>query len=91
MAGFWLVQYLFIDRRYSIWSRGLRTLGFALVILVPSAVKPNVSYRTHGIGFVVGSFFGLGYFFKNKKRIRSYERVEYEEAIPSDGPPIIWN
>lgn len=85
MAAFWLTMYFFIDRRFSAAGRFLRTVGFALILLFPSNVSPNVSYRTHAIGFALGIVFGCIYFVFERKKLRTYERFEYEEVEGWDG------
>lgn len=78
MAGFWLALYLLIERRFSWTKRVVRAVGFGLIVLVPTAIEPAVSYRTHLIGFVVGVVFALAYFSKRKEELRAAERVEYD-------------
>lgn len=78
MAGFWLSQYLFIERRLPPGKRWLRAAGFSLILLVPTVFEPNVSYRTHVLGFVVGAGCGALYFQRNKERFRRAERTEWE-------------
>jgi membrane associated rhomboid family serine protease len=80
MAGFWLTLYVLIERRYSITSRLMRSIGFFLIVFVPSAFDPSVSYRAHAIGFAIGIFAACLYFLKNRKRIRQAETYELEEA-----------
>jgi membrane associated rhomboid family serine protease len=78
MAGFWLTLFVSTERRYSIPKRLLRSVGFALVMLISSTFDPAISHRTHGIGFFTGIVFGLIYFFKTKEKIRAAEVVEFE-------------
>ncbi len=78
MSGFWLVMYFGLDRRYSVADRGVRCLGFALATLFPSTIKPEVSYRTHAAGFVLGVCFGLVYFFLTKAKYRKAEAYDWE-------------
>ena len=78
MAGFWLALYLMLERRVSIGKRLVRALGFGVIVLVPTAFEPAVSYRTHLIGFLVGIAFAIAYFAKHKERFRAAERVVYE-------------
>ncbi len=78
MAGFWLCLYLLIERRFGLGKRVFRAIGFGCIVLVPTAIEPNVSYRTHFIGFVVGVLFGLVYFQRHKARLRASERVVFE-------------
>ncbi len=78
MAGFWLTLYLFVERRFSATKRLLRSIGFSLIVLMPTALEPTVSYRTHLFGFGIGMVLGVGYFYFNKARLRRAERVEVE-------------
>lgn len=76
LGGFWLTLYPAIQRQYSFKNRLIRSLGIALILFAPSTFVPTVSYRTHAIGFALGVLFGLLYFAKNKKQIRSKERYQ---------------
>ncbi len=78
MAGFWLILYLLIERRLSRGKRLLRSLGFGLIVLAPTAWDPSVSYRTHGLGFAAGVVFGMCYFFTKKEIFRRAEQIEWE-------------
>jgi len=78
MAGFWLTLYLFVERRFSPLKRLLRSMGFSLIVLMPTVFEPTVSYRTHLFGFGVGMVLGLGYFQFNKVSLRRAERVEVD-------------
>ena len=76
MAGFWLTLYLFVERRFSPGKRLLRSIGFSLIVLMPTVFEPTVSYRTHALGFGVGVLLGLVYFHYKKESLRRAERVE---------------
>ena len=78
MAGFWLALYLVLERRSSLGKRLIRAVGFGVIVLVPTAFEPAVSYRTHLIGFVVGLVMAIAYFLRHKQRLRAAERVVYE-------------
>jgi membrane associated rhomboid family serine protease len=78
MAGFWLTLYLFVERRFSPVKRLLRSMGFSLIVLMPTVFEPTVSYRTHLFGFGVGMVLGLGFFHLSKASLRRAERVEIE-------------
>ncbi len=78
MAGFWLTLYLFVERRFTPAKRLLRSVGFGVIVLMPTVVEPAVSYRSHALGFGIGVALGLAYFYVNKERLRSAERVERE-------------
>lgn len=58
MAGLWLLLF-FRHADYLSWGhRLMRAIAFSLVVLVPTQFEPQVSYRTHAIGFALGLFFG---------------------------------
>ncbi len=76
MAGFWIVLYLFIERRFDPAKRILRAVGFGFILLVPTVIEPEVSYRTHAIGFALGVVFGVFYFSRRKEALRAAEVVE---------------
>jgi rhomboid protease GluP len=58
MVALWLVLF-FRYADYLSWGhRLMRAIAFALVVLVPTQFEPQVSYRTHAIGFALGIFFG---------------------------------
>jgi membrane associated rhomboid family serine protease len=78
MAAFWLTLYLLVERRTSLRDRIVRAIGFGLIVLVPTAVEPQVSYRTHALGFAAGIALGLAYFVKRKDELRAAERVELD-------------
>lgn len=78
MAAFWLVLYLLVERRTALKMRIVRAIGFGLIVLVPTAVEPSVSYRTHAIGFAVGAAAAVLYFTRNQEALRRHERVELD-------------
>jgi rhomboid protease GluP len=79
MAGFWLMLYVLIERRFSIGKRIVRSVGFALVVFVPTVFEPTVSYRAHAIGFFLGVLSALLYFQRHHETIRQAEVVEEVE------------
>ena len=78
LAGFWLTLYLLVERRLSVKVRLVRAVGFGLIVLVPTAIQPIVSYRTHTIGFLVGVAFAVVYFSRRKEELRRAERIQLE-------------
>jgi rhomboid protease GluP len=74
MGGVWLVLYFLIDRRKTLLQRAIRTLGVALVLLMPSeAFDPTISYQSHLVGFFLGLVFGILFFYFNISRFRQAE------------------
>jgi rhomboid protease GluP len=78
MAGFWLALYLLVERRLRPGKRLLRALGFAAILLLPTAIEPRVSYRAHAIGFALGGAAGALFFGARREALRAAERVEWE-------------
>ncbi len=79
MAGFWLAMYFGIERSQSVANRIVRCVGFTLVLLIPEAFEPVVSYRTHAFGFGLGLLGALPYFWSNRARFRMAEVVVPDE------------
>lgn len=61
LAGFWFTMFVLIDSPRPLWIRFMRATGVSLVILFPTTFEPEVSYRTHAIGFIIGILFALPY------------------------------
>jgi len=78
MGGFWLSLYLLVERRVGPGKRILRAAGFSILVFLPTVLEPEVSYRTHAIGFGLGVAFGLAYFAARKPALRAAERMEME-------------
>jgi rhomboid protease GluP len=78
MAASWLTLFVLIERRFSILKRLLRSIGFALVMLLSSTFDPAISYRTHFIGLFAGVLLALIYFFFSSEKIRAAEILEEE-------------
>lgn len=78
-AGFWLMMYVGLDRRFGIGARLMRAMGVGLIVLFPSTIEPHVSYRAHAIGFAAGMIFGSIYFLKRKNYFRKFEIIKPDE------------
>ena len=89
MAGFWLTIYILIERSRSLRQRLLRSFGFGLILLIPTTLQQNVSYRTHAIGFGLGAIMALLYFQRKKKVIRTAEVVEWDEDPEEKGSYVM--
>jgi rhomboid protease GluP len=81
MAGFWLSMYLVVERTLSVGKRLLRAVGIALVVLVPTTLQEEVSYRAHAIGFGLGALSAFVYFRSRRASIRAAEVVEREDPF----------
>lgn len=77
MGGFWLTMYFYLSRHLSVAQRILRTFGITLILFVPSeAFDPQVSYRAHFIGFLLGLVSAGIYFQLQKSKFRAAEYFE---------------
>lgn len=74
LAGAWLTLYVLVERRLTIPKRLLRATGVFLIVLVPTSIDPEVSYRAHGIGFFFGICLALAYYLGRRDAIRAAER-----------------
>lgn len=88
MAGFWLMMYVLVERRFTMKRRLLRAIGFSLVVFFPTSLQEGVSYRTHAIGFSLGAIVAVTYFQFRKDEIRSAEVFEAETQDESG--PTSW-
>jgi len=52
--------------------------GIALIVFLPTSLQEGISYRTHAIGFGLGTFLAAACFLWRKERIRSEEIIEKE-------------
>lgn len=80
LAGAWLTLYVLVERRLSVPKRLVRVIGFFLVVLVPTSIRPEVSYRAHFIGLFFGICLGLAYFLARRDAIRQGERWEWDDG-----------
>ena len=78
MAAFWLTNYVLIQRQITLTRRILRSSGVTLVTLFPTTFQPNVSYRTHAIGFVVGVVWAILWNATSKQKLRKTEIYKFE-------------
>ena len=81
MAGFWLTLFVLIERRYSIPNRLMRSIGFFLIVFVPSTFEPTVSYRAHAIGFGCGILSATSTLLKIAIKSGKRRSLELEEAV----------
>jgi rhomboid protease GluP len=79
MVAFWLVLYIGIERGLSLRQKILRSLGLVLIEFMPQKYDVSTSYLSHGIGFVLGIFFGFVYFWINQNKFRGHEVWELIE------------
>ena len=54
MVAMWVSLYIYFERRRSLYVKVFRSLGFLLVLMVPSKFSPKTSYLAHLFGFGFG-------------------------------------
>jgi rhomboid protease GluP len=59
MVSLWLVFYIRNESEHSFPVRLFRAVGFALVMMFPTAFEPQVSYLAHAVGFLTGTIMGI--------------------------------
>ncbi len=85
MGGVWLVLYLLLDQQRTYVQRILRSLGVALAVFMPSAAfDPQVSYRTHLVGFILGACFALMYYRAHRETLKAAVVEEIVTETESD-------
>jgi rhomboid protease GluP len=81
MGAVWLTLYIFIDRRKSLRLRIAVSLFLTVVLFLPETYRPEVSYLSHLVGYVLGVIFGILYYIYRRAEFR---RSEVIENIPED-------
>lgn len=81
MGSAWLTLYVIIDRRESMRRRLGVAVCLTMMLFVPETFRPEVSYLSHFVGFVLGIFSALGYYFIHRRTI---EAAEVREVIVED-------
>jgi rhomboid protease GluP len=93
MGGFWLVLYLFLDKQRTYFQRTLRVGGVALGIFMPtSAFEPQISYKAHLFGFVIGVVSGAIYYFFRRDKFKTAlieETLTETVESPQSGPATL--
>ncbi len=81
MGTVWITLTYLIDRRESKSKRALKAFGVFLLLFVPDAYQPNVSYLSHALG----AFFGFAsaeiYFHLNEKKFLKAERYDWKLEV----------
>ncbi|MBI2601457.1 MAG: rhomboid family intramembrane serine protease [Deltaproteobacteria bacterium] len=54
MVSLWIALYLRFDTMHTVWVRLFRAIGFSAILLFPTTFRDEVSYVSHGVGFVLG-------------------------------------
>lgn len=84
LAATWMILAYLIDHREKKGRRLLRILGVSIILLVPEAYKPDVSYLCHFLGAFFGVMIGALYYNYYKQDFKRAEVVEYVPDIVPD-------
>lgn len=76
MGGAWIALSWLVDRRESVGRRILKVTAVTIFLFIPDSFKPEVSYLSHFLGFFLGVFSAIVYYYVFRKKIQSEEVVE---------------
>lgn len=82
MGAVWLTLSVLIDRRHSFRRRFALALFLSMMLFVPEAYKPEVSYLSHFYGFILGLLTAFAVYLINRKKFMAAEVKEYIEEEP---------
>lgn len=81
MGAIWLTLFVLIDTRKSIRKRIAVAVLLTAVLFAPETYKPDVSYLSHFIGYVLGIVTGIGYYAFHRK---AFQNAEVKEEVIED-------
>jgi rhomboid protease GluP len=79
MGAIWLTLYVLIDRRQRLRRRFAYALFLSLLVFVPESYKPEISYLSHFLGFLLGVVSGLAVYGLFHRRFRAAEVTQVIE------------
>lgn len=77
LGSSWLTLYLLIDRRDSMRRRVAKVVIISSVLFAPQAYKPEVSYMSHALGYLLGVLSSALYYWFNRQRFLNAEVMEH--------------
>jgi rhomboid protease GluP len=87
MGGAWLSLYILLDQKRSLYQRGLRAAGVALLLFFPAeAFDPHISYGSHFWGFALGLLSGATFYLYHRKKFLA--AIDYELIVEAPESPI---
>lgn len=90
LGAVWLTLFYFIDLRESRRRRFALVLFITFLLYVPSTYKPEISYISHVVGYVLGFIFAVIYYGLNRQKFKNSEIFEthYEDDfnVPTQIP-----
>jgi rhomboid protease GluP len=87
MGAAWVTLFLLIDRRYELKRRFATALFLCVVLLAPETYKPEISYMSHLLGFLMGIPCALLIYYLRRDQYFAAEVREYTaESDPLESP-----
>lgn len=80
MGAAWLTLYVIIDRRESLRRRLGVSLALTMMLFVPDTFRPEVSYLSHLLGFLLGILSAAVYYLVRRDAIESAVIFEAEDS-----------
>lgn len=88
MGSVWMTLYFLIDKRSSPRKRFAVSLFLTLMLFSSESYKPNVSYTSHLLGFILGIISGYLYYYWNQNKFLAAEEyiheLEEEDLVPTE-------
>lgn len=78
MGASWMLLAFLIDKRESKKLRGLRLLAVTLMLFMPDTYQPQISYLSHGVGFILGLMMSSLYFHLQKEVFKKQEIIAFK-------------
>lgn len=72
MVSLWIVLYIRFDTMHSVWIRLFRAMGFSAILLFPTTFRDEVSYVSHGVGFVLGLVGAIVFLPKLQEKVETF-------------------
>lgn len=87
MGAAWMTLAFLIDRRESKGKRLIKSLGISMILFLPEVYKPEISYSSHFIGYLLGVLSGILFYLVFKNRFIQAEIIEY---VPVEEVDFDW-
>lgn len=78
LGASWLTLFLLIDQRESMRRRIAKVIIISTVLFAPQAYKPEVSYLSHAVGYLLGILSSLLYYHCYRTQFLNAEEIEYQ-------------
>jgi len=94
MGASWMTLSFLIDRRESMKKRIVKVIGVSMILFLPDSLRPNVSYLSHFLGYVLGAISGaIVYLIKHRafQAAEVWETHFEDDSEPEEDDPSDWN